>query len=105
MVEGAGVSDAGLLGTVGISGSIKAAGDVMVDIKIENGIGLRALSAGDHSKYTGDVIVKTNKGTAVGVVGYNGSNEASIVIDPAAGKRYSCLVMLNTSQNMELKEL
>ncbi len=91
VVEGAGVSDAGLLGTVGISGSIKAAGDVMVDIKIENGIGLRALSAGDHSKYTGDVIVKTNKGTAVGVVGYNGSNEASIVIDPAAGKKVQLL--------------
>ena len=91
VVEGAGVSDAGLLGTVGISGSIKAAGDVMVDIKSENGIGLRALSAGDHSKYTGDVIVKTNKGTAVGVVGYNGSNEASIVIDPAAGKKVQLL--------------
>ena len=91
VVEGAGVSDAGLLGTVGISGSIKAAGDVMVDIKSENGIGLRALSAGDHSKYTGDVIVKTNKGTAVGVVGYNGSNEASIVIDPVAGKKVQLL--------------
>lgn len=91
VVESAGVSDAGLLGTVGISGSIKAAGDVMVDIKSENGIGLRALSAGDHSKYTGDVIVKTNKGTAVGVVGYNGSNEASIVIDPAAGKKVQLL--------------
>ena len=91
VVEGAGVSDAGLLGTVGISGSIKAAGDVMVDIKSENGIGLRALSAGDHSKYTGDVIVKTNKGTAVSVVGYNGSNEASIVIDPAAGKKVQLL--------------
>ena len=91
VVEGAGVSDAGLLGTVGISGSLKAAGDVMVDIKSENGIGLRALSAGDHSKYTGDVIVKTNKGTAVGVVGYNGSNEASIVIDPAAGKKVQLL--------------
>ena len=91
VVEGAGVSDAGLLGTVGISGSIKAAGDVMVDIKSENGIGLRALSVGDHSKYTGDVIVKTNKGTAVGVVGYNGSNEASIVIDPAAGKKVQLL--------------
>lgn len=91
VVEGAGVSDAGLLGTVGISGSIKAAGDVMVDIKSENGIGLRALSAGDHSKYTGDVIVKTNKGTAVGVVGYNGSNEASIVIDPAASKKVQLL--------------
>ena len=91
VVEGAGVSDAGLLGTVGISGSLKAAGDVMVDIKSENGIGLRALSAGDHSKYKGDVIVKTNKGTAVGVVGYNGSNEASIVIDPAAGKKVQLL--------------
>lgn len=91
VVEGAGISDAGLLGTVGISGSLKAAGDVMVDIKSENGIGLRALSAGDHSKYTGDVIVKTNKGTAVGVVGFNGSKEASIVIDPAAGKKVQLL--------------
>ena len=91
VVEGAGISDAGLLGTVGISGSLKAAGDVMVDIKSENGIGLRALSVDHHSKYTGDVIVKTNKGTAVGVVGYNNSYDASIVIDPAAGKKVQLL--------------
>lgn len=91
IVQGAAVSDAGLLGSVGISGSLKAAGDVMVDIKSENGIGLRALSAGDHSKYTGDVIVKTNKGTAVGVVGYNNSYDASIVIDSAAGKKVQLL--------------
>lgn len=77
----------------------------MVDIKSENGIGLRALSAGDHSKYTGDVIVKTNKGTAVGVVGYNGSNEASIVIDPAAGKKVQLLGDVKHFTNMELKEL
>lgn len=91
VVEGAGISDAGLLGTVGISGNLKAAGDVMVDIKSENGIGLRARSVGDHSQYTGDVIVKTNKGTAVGVVGYNNLYDASIVIDSAAGKKVQLL--------------
>ena len=32
----------GLIGTVGISGSIKADGDVRVDVKSEKGIGLRA---------------------------------------------------------------
>ena len=87
VVEGAGVSDTGLLGSIGISGSLKAAGDVRVEVKSENGIGLRAISAGDHSEYTGDVIVKTNNGTAVGVVGFNGRYDAAIVIDSAAGKK------------------
>lgn len=64
--------------TVGISGSIKADGDVRVDVKSEKGIGLRANSVGDHSEYTGEVIVKTNNGTAVGAVAYSGSYDASI---------------------------
>ena len=80
-VQGAAVNDAGLIGTVGISGSIKADGDVRVDVKSEKGIGLRANSVGDHSEYTGEVIVKTNNGTAVGAVGYSGSYDASIKID------------------------
>lgn len=37
-VQGAAVNDAGLIGTVGISGSIKADGDVRVDVKSEKGI-------------------------------------------------------------------
>lgn len=32
-VHGTAITDTGLLGTVGISGSIRAAGDVMVDVK------------------------------------------------------------------------
>ena len=75
-VQGAAVNDAGLIGTVGISGSIKADGDVRVDVKSEKGIGLRANSVGDHSEYTGEVIVKTNNGTAVGAVAYSGSYDA-----------------------------
>ena len=90
-VQGTAVTDAGLLGTVGISGSIRAAGDVSVDVQSENGIGLRAISAGDHSEYTGEVMVKTNNGTAVGAVGFNGSNNASIKIDPVTGKKVQLL--------------
>lgn len=90
-VQGAAVNDAGLIGTVGISGSIKADGDVRVDVKSEKGIGLRANSVGDHSEYTGEVIVKTNNGTAVGAVGYSGSYDASIKIDPVTGKKVQLL--------------
>lgn len=90
-VQGAAVNDAGLIGTVGISGSIKADGDVRVDVKSEKGIGLRANSVGDHSEYTGEVIVKTNNGTAVGAVGYSGSDDASIKIDPVTGKKVQLL--------------
>ena len=74
-----------------ISGSIKADGDVRVDVKSEKGIGLRANSVGDHSEYTGEVIVKTNNGTAVGAVGYSGSYDASIKIDPVTGKKVQLL--------------
>ena len=74
-----------------ISGSIKADGDVRVDVKSEKGIGLRANSVGDHSEYTGEVIVKTNNGTAVGAVGYSGSDDASIKIDPVTGKKVQLL--------------
>ena len=90
-VHGTAITDTGLLGTVGISGSIRAAGDVMVDVKSENGIGLRVISVGDKSEYTGDVIVKTNNGVAVGAVGYNKKYDASIKIDPAEGKKVQLL--------------
>lgn len=86
-VHGTAITDTGLLGTVGISGSIRAAGDVMVDVKSENGIGLRVISVGDKSEYTGDVIVKTNNGVAVGAVGYNKKYDASIKIDPDGRKK------------------
>lgn len=104
VVQGAAVSASGLFGSVGISGSIKAEGDVKVEVKSENGIGLRAISAGDHSEYTGDVIVNTNNGTAVGIVGYNGSYDASIKIDPAAGKKVQLLGDVKHFTNSPTKE-
>ena len=87
-VKGSAVKASGIAGTVGISGSIKAAGDVNVVVQSEDGIGLRARAVDEIAEYTGDVIVTANKGTAVGTVGYSNANwNASITIDPATGKK------------------
>ena len=87
-VKGSAVNASGIAGTVGISGSIKAAGDVNVVVQSEDGIGLRARAVDEIAEYTGDVIVTTNKGTAVGTVGNGNANwNASITIDPATGKK------------------
>lgn len=87
---------AGQNGTVGLSGKITAAGDVSVVIASEGGIGIRTVAtvAGEAAEYSGDVIVQTNKGLAVGVtdcyrdatVPVTGGTTASVTIDPAAGK-------------------
>lgn len=90
------VDAAGQNGTVGLSGKITAAGDVSVVIASEGGIGIRTVAtvAGEAAEYSGDVIVQTNKGLAVGVtdcyrdapVPVTGGTTASVTIDPAAGK-------------------
>lgn len=86
-VQGSPVSDNGLLGTVGISGSIQAAGDVKVNVKSENGIGLRVVSVGNAAEYTGDVVVNTNKGIAVANIGANRAANSRIKIAPSSVKK------------------
>lgn len=98
ILQGNAVDDTGQNGTVGISGGITAAGDVTVTVNSEGGIGIRAIASnlvggGQKAEYSGDVIVVTNKGLAVGVTDfYEGSTSpttggyAGITIDPSEGK-------------------
>lgn len=86
-VDGPATNEAGLCGTVGIGGSLQAKGDVSVQVTSEGGIGIGARAVDDISTYNGEVIVKTNKGNSLATIGYNGNSEASIVIDPATGKK------------------
>lgn len=90
-VQGSQVSDNGYLGTVGVSGTLQAAGDVKVDVKSENGIGLRVVSVGDVAEYTGDVVVTTNKGIAVANVGRSDLYNSKITIAPTADKKVQLL--------------
>lgn len=113
MINGCAVNSAGYNGAIGISGAAQASGDVNVNIISEGGIGLVVVSYDTNDAvYNSDVIVNTNKGTAVATV--DSSNAArvgtsSITIDPDAGKRCSwwamssilmmrlCLIMVQTS--------
>lgn len=85
-VQGNAATEAGMLGAVGIAGSLQAAGDVNVNVKSEGGIGLRVTAANDTIDYTGDVVVTTNHGIAIGGVGYN-NGASSLTIDPVSGKK------------------
>ena len=90
-INGCAVNSAGYNGAIGISGAAQASGDVNVNIINEGGIGLVVVSYDTNDAvYNGDVIVNTNKGTAVATV--DSSNAArvgtsSITIDPDAGKK------------------
>ncbi|EFS26530.2 outer membrane autotransporter barrel domain-containing protein [Fusobacterium ulcerans ATCC 49185] len=87
IVKGAEVNNNGYLGTVGIGGSINAVGDINVNILSKNGIGLRVAARNEKQIYTGNTIVNSNNGYALGLVDLFEGKSAEIRINPADGKK------------------
>lgn len=85
-VQGAGVNDAGYFGTVGIGGSVKAAGDVKVDVLSKDGIALRAASRDEKQLYTGNTIINAENGYAIGLVDISNGRSAEVKINPNTNK-------------------
>ena len=90
-INGCAVNASGYNGAIGISGAVQASGNVNVNIISEGGIGLLVSSyQPSDAVYNGDVIVNTNKGTAVATIDSKDNTYAytsSITIDPDAGKK------------------
>lgn len=86
VVSGPAVDDNGNFGTVGILGRIKAEGDVNIQVLSEKGIAIKVRDF-QKSNYSGDLIINTNNGWAVAMVGSDATYPAEIIINPDIGKK------------------
>ena len=87
VVNGDRVNNDGYNGTVGISGSVKAEGDVNIDVQSNDGIGIRVISNDEFAEYKGDVVVTTNNGSAVAILSNGVAADGKIIINPDTGKK------------------
>lgn len=87
IVKGNAVNNDGYNGTVGISGSIKAEGDVNIDVQSKDGIGLRVISNDEFAEYKGNVVVNTNNGSAVAILSNGTAADGKLIINPDDGKK------------------